>query len=185
MLISLQGCERKYHLKAHALEGYLHTPWGKFEFQEVKSAKQASEMRLNAWRRTWRGFLYADAGDVFVILPLNGQFTGFLGRKDSKYSRPTNYNLNIVASETKSLTKNGELIGQLLSQDLINHKGGGLGFGEYRGTGFKQQSGGGINTPYRIILPFNLSGDDFLVDVLVKRTKDGYWDLDIGVPGMP
>ena len=182
VFVSLQGCERRYRLKAHALEGYLYTPWGKFEFQRVTSARQASEMKLHGWRRTWRGFLYADAGDVFVVLPLTGQPTAFLGKKGSKYDYPIKYNLNVTASDTKALTKDGDFIDHLLNYNITNRKRGKQGFGEYVGSGFRQSTGGGVGNPYRIVIPFNLSGDDFLVDVLVKVTKDGYWELDIGVP---
>ena len=182
VFVSLQGCERSYHLKAHALEGYLHTPWGKFEFQRITSASQARDMQIRGWDSKWRAFLYADAGDVFVILPLNLQSTAFLGRKDSKYGYAQNYNLNIIASDTKILSKKGEFIGHALSHDINNQKFGKHGFRDYGGGGFIRSTGGRIGNPYRIVIPFNLSGDDFLVDVLVKATKDGYWELDIGVP---
>ena len=186
VFVSLQGCERRYRLKAHALEGYLHTPWGKFKFQQVTSANRADEMNLSGRknpRRGFKGFLYADAGDVIVLLPLHGQPIAFLGKKGSAYGGSgQNYNLNIIASETKVLTKKGAFIGHATYDDIIDLKFGTQGFGEYGGGGFRKRASASIGKPYRIVIPFNLSGDDFLVDVLVKVTKDGYWELDIGVP---
>jgi hypothetical protein len=184
VMLGLQGCERRYHLKAHYLDGYLHTPWGKYEFQPIKSSKQASDMKLYASHKTWRGFLYADAGDVIVILPLTGHNTSFLADRQSKYGGK-NFDLTIKANETKLLTEDGQYIGQVVSHNLINKKHTTSGFESHGGTGFMRQPGGGIDKPFQIYIPFNMSGDDFLVDVKVKLTKVGYWHIDIGPPGMP
>jgi hypothetical protein len=132
----------------------------------------------------WRGYLYADAGDVFVILSLNGGYTAFLANRQSQYGGKK-YRLTIKAGETKQLTEEGRYIGPVSAGDMIDRKRGGLGFDEYSGNGFKMLPGGLSGSPKRIQIPFSISGSVFLVDVVVKTTRDGYWDMDDGPPSMP
>ena len=104
-LILISGCERRMYPKAIAVEGYLHTPWGKFKFKNI-SQETADKMNLYDSQKLYRSYLVADAGNVIVVYGTSTRYNFRVYGKSDVYG--DRYHLKINNQKTK-ITINNEI----------------------------------------------------------------------------